>query len=314
MDSLACVGIDVGGTYIKGGVVRDDGTVLAEKNKKTNGNQGPDAVLESIVRLVQELISESEAPVQGVGVGVPGQIDVARGMVREAPNLPALRNIPVQQALGKRLDLPVRLDNDANVAALGEHAWGAGQGARDMLMVTLGTGVGGGLILRNELYHGAVGAAGEFGHTVIDHDGPLCGCGRRGCVEAFVGAAAIIRTVREQIAAGDISILSNINPDELTPKDVHQAALQHDAVARAALEKAGRYLGVGLGSVANLLNPERIVVGGGVAGAGDYILTPARKSLSEIAMKASAEAISIVPAALGNRAGWMGAARLASPL
>lgn len=311
MQSPLYIGIDLGGTDIKGGLVSASGEIVREACIATEKERGAAHVLDRMAQLVQTLRKQSPASVAGVGIGVPGQVLVEKGFLVEAPNLACLENLAVAREMRNRIDLPVVLDNDANVAALGEYAFGAGQGARHMMMVTLGTGVGGGLILDGQLFRGAQGGAGEFGHMVVEADGEPCGCGRQGCVEAYVGTWGLLRSVERRLKMKGVSTLSEIPAEKRTPKDISEAADRGDALAQAVLTQAGHMLGVGLGSVANLLNLDRIVVGGGVAGAGERILGPARVALAETALRVSADSVSLVAAALGNRAGLAGAARLA---
>ncbi len=307
------VGIDLGGTNIKGGIVSKNGKIVVEKKILTEADGGVNHVLTRIKKIVHELIESADDKVliRHMGIGIAGQVDVKRGIFLEGPNLPGWHRVNIAAELAKPLNMSVVVDNDANLAALAEFTCGAGRGAKEMLMVTLGTGVGGGLILRGKIYHGAGGLAGEFGHTTIQQDGPVCTCGRKGCVEAFVGAYAIIRQVRGKIGSGQESLLKKIDPEKMTPKDVSTAATQGDKVALDVLRDVGKYLGVGLANVVNLLNIERIVVGGGVANAGELILGPARKSLNKSALTGLAKMVTVVPAALGEQAGIVGAAMLA---
>lgn len=306
-------GVDLGGTYIKSGLVTVEGEIVTNKVTSSEAEGGVDHVLNRIAEAVHELVESTGGKyrILGVGIGVPGQVDVVRGCFRETPNLPGWEEVRVESEMRRRLDFAVFVDNDANLAALGEFAYGAGSGVTEMLMVTLGTGVGGGLILRGEIYRGAVGAAGEFGHMILHPDGPICACGRRGCVEAYVGSRGILRNVQERLNMGQESLLSRIDPDKMTPKDINDAAMQGDELAIEVFREAGEYLGIGLGNVANLLNIQKAVVGGGVANAGEFILGPARKTLSKTALVASRDTIEVVPAILGERAGLVGGARLA---
>ena len=305
-------GIDLGGTFIKGGVVNDSGEILDMEQIPTEAEGGPAHVIDRIAMLVKKLSSASRKnPLAGVGVGVPGQVITDKGLLVEAPNLPCWENIFVAEELEARLHLPAYLGNDANVAALGEFWYGAGQGSTHMLMVTLGTGVGGGLILNGKIFRGASGGAGEFGHMVISRDGARCTCGRRGCVEAYVGTAGIMRALKEGLDSDESSPLADRDFSTLTPRDISEAAGKGDKTAAAVLANAGAWLGVGIGSVANLLNIDRVVVGGGVAAAGHLLLEPAAEKCRETALKVSYSDLTIVPAALGNRAGLAGAARLA---
>lgn len=311
MDKKLYAGIDLGGTDIKGGLVEDSGRIIDEERIPTEAGKGPSHVLERMVKIITVLRERNaDREVAGAGVGVPGQVLVEEGLLVEAPNLKDWHNIHVADEMQKRLDIPVIVDNDANVAALGEYRYGAGKGCRNMLMVTLGTGVGGGLILNGEVYRGAAGGAGEFGHIVVRRGGAVCTCGRRGCVEAYVGSGGILRILREKLDAGEESLLRDRDTDILTPKDISRAAEQGDRTARRVLAEAGEWLSVGIGSVANLLNIERAVIGGGVSAAGDLILKPLQEALPETALKVSLDSLEVVPAQLGNKAGLAGAASL----
>ena len=236
---------------------------------------------------------------------------VTEGIYVEGPNLPDWKDFPVVSVLGEKLDLPVVVDNDANMAALGEYTYGAGQGCTDMMMVTLGTGVGSGLILDGRLYRGVHDTAGEFGHTTIQFEGPVCNCGRKGCVEAYIGTNGILAALKAKLETGRSSVLKEMEFEKIMPKDIGMAAERGDALAVEVLHDVGYALGVGCGNVANLLNLERIVVGGGVSAAGDFILEPARKGCRDMAMQVQGETIQIIPASLGNKAGFIGAACLA---
>lgn len=311
MGETLFIGIDLGGTDIKGGLVATDGRVVYETKIPTEADLGPDHVMDRMAELVHRLVAHTDLPVSGVGIGVPGQVLVDEGVLVEAPNLRGMDSIPIAREMERRLSLPVILDNDANVAALGEFAFGAGRGTQQMMMVTLGTGVGGGLILDGRIYRGARGGAGEFGHTVVEADGEVCGCGRQGCVEAYVGTMGLLNSVERRLKMKGTSSLSAIPVEERQPRDISEAADAGDEMAQTVLASAGHMLGVALGSVANLLNLEKIVVGGGVAAAGERILGPARVALSETALKVSLDSVEIVAAQLGNAAGLAGAARLA---
>ncbi|MCK5145810.1 ROK family protein [bacterium] len=314
MNNELFIGIDLGGTDIKGGLVDNAGKIVFETKIPTEAKKGPEHIFDRMSQLIQTLRDGAEAIVAGIGMGVPGQVDVDAGVLVEAPNLPGVDRFPVMDFLRERIDIPVILDNDANVAALGEHAFGAGQGVQHMLMITLGTGVGGGLILNGQVFRGAMGGAGEFGHMVVEADGELCGCGRQGCVEAYVGTAGLLRAVEQRLSNGEASSLAGISSEKRRPKDLGDAAEAGDTVAREVFSTAGHLLGIAMGNVANLLNLERIVIGGGVAAAGERILGPARVGFAETALKVSLKSLEIVPAQLGNAAGLVGAARLAMPV
>jgi glucokinase len=249
---------------------------------------------------------------RGVGVGAPGPVDVERGTVHSLVNVPGWHEVPLGRQLGRRLRCCCIVDNDVNLFALGEWRFGAGRGARQLVCVTLGTGVGGGLIFNGALHRGARGAAGEVGHMVIDPRGNRCGCGARGCLEAQVGTAAILRMGRRAIRrrAGPLRTLAAQARGRITPELVAHAARQGDAAARQIWVEVGRSLGSGLANVVNLLNPDRIVIGGGVANAWSLFYPTLIRRMRTQAMEASARAVQIVRARLGNHAGIVGAAVL----
>jgi len=307
------LGIDIGGTDIKGGTVDKKGSIIKELTIASEVEKGVDHVLERITQLVKQLKKSSgkHYTIAGIGLGIPGQIDSEKQILLNSPNLPLFKNIDVPSRLKSSLDLPVVWDNDANLAALGEFTYGAGKEVSEMMMITLGTGIGSGLVLNNKVYHGCKGFAGEFGHLTINPYGPQCNCGSRGCVEAYAGTNGIIRTFAEITEKGTKTILNEKDMKNLTPKHLSEAVAKGDQAAAETYKQVGFYLGVGLAGVVNLLNLEMIVVGGGIAKAGDLILDPARKAVKEYALRDPANILTIVPAALGNRAGLIGAAHLA---
>ncbi len=304
-------GIDLGGTTIDIGLVTEDGTIVSTRNIPSVVKNGVEDVLNRISETVHHAVDESEYEPVAVGIGIAGLVDSRKGILREATNLPGWVNVPLGERLREKLNLPVVVDNDANVAALGEYAFGAGQGYPFMMMVTLGTGVGAGLILDGRIYHGAYQAAGEFGHTTIDKNGPICGCGSPGCVEAYIGTAGILRTTKELLMDYPDSQLAEIGLNGMTPKDIWQKAKNGDKLACRVFNESGQALGYGLGSVVNLLNLQRIVLGGGVAAARDFIIKSAQKTLDNFCLNNSDEPVQIVPAKLGHQAGIVGAASLA---
>ncbi|HPG38160.1 MAG TPA: ROK family protein [bacterium] len=309
----AWIGMDLGGTNIKFGLVLANGTIHLQKKLDSEIPFGYKYVFDKIAGYTRELIhaAGSDFVVKGFGIGVPGLIDIKNQMLVEASNFPGWKNVKIGYELEKRLDFKVSVDNDANLAALGEYKFGAGRGVTEMLMVTLGSGVGSGLILNGAIYHGSRSAAGEFGHTIIQKDGPLCACGRRGCVEAFVGKYGIQRRIKELLVDYPRSILREIEPHNITPEDIYNAAVKGDKTALLLFQEVGESLGVGLGNVANLLNLERVVIGGGISNAGELIFKPARETLAQIAFKTNFETITLVPAHLGENAGLVGSACLA---
>jgi glucokinase len=305
-------GIDLGGTTIDIGLVSAHGEILCTSKIPSNVSNGPDHTIDRIADAVIACASEyGESDVGAIGIGIAGLVDNQNGILREATNLPGWTNVRLADRLQEKLGLPVKVDNDANVAALGEYAFGAGRGYPHMMMVTLGTGVGAGLILDGQIFHGAHQAAGEFGHITIDHHGPLCGCGAPGCVEAYVGTQGILRQVRELLPRFPDSPLGDINEHVLTPKDIYNKAELNDALALQVFADAGQALGFGLVSVVNLLNIQRVVLGGGVAAAGDFLIKSAQNILDEFSLNNSDEPVQIVRAQFGEYAGIIGAASLA---
>ncbi len=311
MDRFA--GIDIGGTTIQIGIISRDGTKIAEDQIPANVHRGVDPVLDDIVATLRKHVKKNgdDIAFKAVGIGIPGEVNEDRGILTKSVNLPGWDNMPLADLLQSRMGCPIFMDNDANVAVLGEHTFGAGRGVTELMMVTLGTGVGGGLILRGEIYRGADNVTGEIGHMIIQADGLKCNCGRRGCLEAFVCAGAIVRTVLVKLDQGMSSSLATVNRSEITAKRIAEAALEGDNLARSIYETAGRYLGIGLGNVNNLMNLQRIVIGGGVAQAGELLLAPARESLRETALTIPGASVELVTSVLGHSAGMMGAAWMA---
>ena len=310
--TLAC-GIDVGGTKIAGGVVDRDGRVLAHATVESPAEH-VEAIEEAIVGLVNDL--RAEHPIEAVGVGAAGYVDASRSTVLFAPNL-AWRNVNLRAELEPRLDLPVVIENDANAAAWGEFTYGAGADVDDLLLVTVGTGVGGGLVLDGELYRGAFGVGGEIGHLRVVRDGQLCGCGKHGCLEQYASGSALVRNARAAAAGGghaadDLVARAGGDPHAIDGPLITQAAQEGDAFAVEQLANLGRWLGEGIAALATVLDPAAVAVGGGVGDAGDLLLEPLRVSfarhLSGLPYRPLAE---VRPATLGNRAGLIGAADLA---
>ncbi len=304
-------GIDLGGTTIDIGLVSAHGDILCTSKIPSAVVNGAVHTINRIADAVLDCSANAGEELGGVGIGIAGLVDTVNGVLREATNLPGWVNVRLADLLQQKLNLSVRVDNDANVAALGEYAFGAGRGYPNMIMVTLGTGVGAGLILDGKIYHGAHQAAGEFGHTIINNNGRKCGCGAPGCVEAYAGTQGILRTVRELLPHYSNSPLADLPPEKLTPKDIYDKAEQHDALALQVFADTGEALGFGLVSVVNLLNIQRIVLGGGIAAAGDFLISSAQDILDSYSLNNSAEPVQIVRATFGEHAGIVGAASLA---
>ncbi|WP_134704677.1 ROK family glucokinase [Ammoniphilus sp. YIM 78166] len=314
MDNQYYAGIDLGGTSIKMGICSPDGQIICEREQATP--QGHyENVLEAFQQMLHQLLAEAELSpkdLAGVGVGVPALLDVEQGNVYEIVNL-GWKNVPLKAELEKRLGLPSYVDNDANTAALGEMWQGAGKCSRHLICITVGTGIGGGLIINGDIYHGALGLAGEIGHmTIRPEGGLLCNCGKPGCLETETSATAIAYYGRKAVDEQQETRLTQTLKQQgvITAKDVIDAARSGDVVSVKILHHVGYYLGLALAQMSNVLNPEKIVIGGGVSKAGDFFLEPIRENFIKYALNKVSETTDIVPATLGNKAGWLGAAWL----
>ncbi len=307
---LTC-GIDIGGTKIAGAVVDEQGEVLAEHRIDSPATD-PEAIEETVAALVQRLAEDHE--ITAVGVGAAGFVDAARSTVIFAPNV-AWRDEPLRSELEKRLDLPVVVENDANAAAWGEFAFGAAHDVDDMLMVTVGTGIGGGIVSDGELFRGAFGAAAEIGHVRVVPQGRVCGCGNRGCLEQYSSGTALVRDTRAQLdrpEAADLLARAGGDPTAVTGRMITEAAQDGDDFARARLADLGRWLGEGVASLVAVLDPAAVVIGGGVVSAGELLLEPARDAfVSELTGRGHRPLAEMRPARFGNRAGVIGASDLA---
>jgi len=308
------IGVDLGGTNIKAGVVNEEGRILEQSSVPTMAAEGPDAVISRIVRLAADLRGKIPGSLLGVGVGSPGPLDPTEGLIYTTPNMPGWENYPMKKKLEEKIRVPVVVDNDANCAALAEYWRGAGQGAHTMILLTLGTGIGGGIVRDGRLINGEHVAAGEIGHMVINFDGPKCGCGNHGCLEAYSGTAGILRRAREDLEKpGAVSLLRELSQGDhknLTPAMISEAAGKGDGVALGILRETGRLLGVGVVSLVNIFAPEVVILGGGVAAAGEVLFSAVREEVKRKAMPPCNERVRIVPAAMGNSAGVVGAASL----
>ncbi|MHB1419921.1 MAG: ROK family protein [Bacillota bacterium] len=301
------VGIDLGGTHIKGGLISADGVVIRKERVSTGVSKGTEAVIGRILELIKALTVGYAGRIVGLGMGVPGLINPKTGYLVTAPNL-GWSNMELKKILGQRIHGPLFLDNDANLAALGEYWTGAGQGLESMLMVTVGTGIGSGLVFKGEIYRGSGGLGAELGHTVVDGEGPVCGCGNKGCVEALAAGPAIIRRYYK---ITDTNQLRSKKPiDVMGVKDIIEAARAGDQGAREAIGMAGRYLGMALVNVIQLIDPEKILIGGGVAAAGGLLLDPLRREMTERLAPFPGRTGNAIMAGLGNDAGIIGAAAL----
>jgi glucokinase len=328
------IGVDLGGTNLRIAAVDDQGTLLEKVTLGTQVALGRDRVVNDMCAAIQQVAGKhrDSGRLLGIGIGVPGIIDMNTGMVHESPNLPDWADYPARDEIEGRLNTRVILENDANAAAFGEKWLGAAREFEDMAMLTLGTGVGGGLVLGGHVWHGMTGMAGEFGHTTVEPNGALCGCGNRGCLEAYASATAVVRMAREAVAGGAaaaLARLANCDP-EFNAKAVYNLAIQGDEEARKVFRHVGRALGIVLSDLVNALNLPIYVVGGGVSNAWDafapsifeelhrrsmvYAATspdarPGEGASAKVKSNSTTKTI-ITRALLGSDAGLFGAARL----
>lgn len=303
------VGIDIGGTTIKAGLVDGHGLVTETRRAVT-----PTADLQSLVSTLTGIVADlrTKSEVRGVGIGIPGLRSARTRTMQTSPHIPALRDVNLEDLLTDSSGLPVVTENDANAGAYGEWACGAGRGLQHMVYLTLGTGLGCGIVLSGQMFRGVSGYAGEFGHTIVQPEGRPCACGSRGCLETVVSGTGMVQTARERLAKDPSSSLHAFAPDALTAQQVYDAAIQGDATAGAVFHETGVYLGIGCVNIINLLNPEMIVISGGVMASGDLLLRPAIAEISRRAFAPSAKDCAIVPSRLWPDAGIVGAAMLAA--
>lgn len=318
MSDRFIVGVDLGGTSINVGVVPfDGGRVLGMRSAPTLADRGPKSVVDRMVALIREAIRdagrEAGVPIEqvvGVGLGSPGPLDRETGTVIDTPNL-GWRNFPLRDLISNAVGLEAELDNDANAAALGEWWQGAGRDVRTLLGLTLGTGIGGGIVLDGRVFHGASDVAGEVGHMTIDSTGRRCNCGNYGCLEAYASGPAIAARAVEGLQSGEPSLLPTMVEGELsriTAETVYEAIVAGDEYSRHVMRDTARFLGTGIANLINILNPEMVVISGGVTRAGDHLLEPLRAEVRRRAFRHAADRCRIVTSELGSMAGVIGAA------
>jgi glucokinase len=311
------IGVDLGGTNIVvGAISRDGDRQIGMRSQPTQSERGVESVVDRIAEMVEEVIAEvittagaTRDDVLGVGIGAPGPLDRERGVVVVAPNL-GWRQYPLRDAVSERLGLPATLDNDANCATLGEWWQGAARGARHVVGLTIGTGIGGGIIIDGKLHHGASDVAGEIGHTTIDLTGRYCRCGNYGCLEAYASGPAIAQRAREALERDEVSALHRIvegDLSRLTAATVYEAAKSGDALARDLVRDTATFLGAGIANLLNVFNPDVVVIAGGVTQAGEPLFDPLRAEVRRRAFRPAVDACRIVPGELPGTAGVVGA-------
>ncbi|MHB9156385.1 MAG: ROK family protein [Endomicrobiales bacterium] len=306
------LGIDLGGTEVKVAVVNSGGDILEESRIPNSMVSVPEEICAQIIEHARAM--KNFKKLSGTGIGVAGDIDQERGVVRFSPNLPGWKNADLRKILGNALPKPIVVDNDANAAALGAYWLDAKGKIQNLICITLGTGVGGGLICEGKLFRGATGSAGEIGHMPLEPNGPICKCGSRGCIERYLGAAALSCQAREAVKMGKSKIIYKLvsgNLNEITPQVLTAAAHKGDSLAKTIWQEAGERLGIVLAGVINLLNPEMIVLAGGVSRAGELILKPLKETVKERAFITPAKACRVVISRYTQKLGVVGAALLA---
>ena len=316
----AYVGVDLGGTNIKVGLFTSELEIVDQSSCRTEVEGGFHHVIGQMADAVRTLCSRNGvefSTVRGVGIGCPGPVDVAQGLVVVAPNFPGWRDLPVRDALRRALGgLPAVLENDANVAAYGEFRAGAGRGLTSLVMITLGTGIGCGIIIDGRIHRGASDTAGELGHATVQVGGRQCGCGRLGCLECYASAPGTVNRFREALGAGRNSILAEggLKGDRITAKDIFEAAANGDALAWQVVDETVRYLAIGCDLVVNLIDPDIIVLTGGMTAAGDLLMKPLEKYARELFFPRPKARTKLALTELGGDAGIIGAAFCAQDL
>ena len=302
------IGVDLGGTNLRTAILSPDGDILERRKEATHAANGWSSVVARLIDNIKrqrDIAAQKGLEVCAVGVGAPGVIQADKGIVVKSPNFPDWNNLPLRDHLEKALDIPVYLENDANAAALGEQWRGAGQGIRSMILLTLGTGVGGGIILDNKVWHGADGMAGEIGHMTLIPQGRPCTCGNTGCLEMYASARGIVQSYLEALGKSADSL------KQITSEQVYEAARTGNKIAVQVMNDMGRMLGIGIAGLINIFNMERVVIGGGVKDAWPLFIDATREEVMRRAFEIPARRAEILPSLLGDDAGMVGAAAVA---
>lgn len=309
MENKYVVGVDLGGTKIYTALVDLEGNIIKEKTVETLAHEGEQAVVGRIVDTINYVIDGTDKNlIKSIGIGSPGPLDVKNGIIIENSNLP-FKNFEIVKTIKETFDLPTHLDNDANVATLGEFMFGAGKGTENMVFITASTGIGGGAVLNGKLFRGSTGNALEVGHMTVATEGPRCGCGNLGCAEALGSGTAIGKRAKEAVLSNAVTSLKNY--ENVTAKEVFKEAANGDRVAKNILNTSLTYLGIAVANTITNFDPEKVVVGGGVVNGGDIVIDTIRNVVEERCMAAFVENCTIEKAILGGKAGVLGAAALA---
>ena len=310
------IAVDMGGTKFRVAMISRNGAIAAFTSIKTEAYKGVDNIISRLTQAAHRIVNKANVDmkeISGISLAIAGGIDIHRGLVTASPHLPGWRNVPLKSIMEENLGKRVRLVNDANAAALGEYFYGRGKGIKNLIYLTVSTGIGGGIIIDGHLYEGINGVAGEIGHMIIKDGGAKCSCGSNGCFEAMVSGTAMAREAEASIKGHKNTLLKDIyekNNGQIKAVDIARAARTGDSVAQKIVQNAAYYLGIGLTNIVNIFNPEMIVIGGGLSKMGNLLLGPAREVTKARAFTLAANNVKIVKSNLGDRAGLLGAAAL----
>jgi glucokinase-like ROK family protein len=306
-----CVGaVDLGARHLSVALGDFSARILEEVEVPFRVDEGPKKCLQEADKILQELLQKrgvSTSSLAAIGVGVPGPVIADKGMVMAPPIMPGWDRFPIRATLESQWGTAVTLNNDAELGALGEWAYGAGRGEKNLAFIKVGSGIGAGLIINQQIYGGNTGSAGEIGHLTVDENGPLCACGNHGCLEAFAGGHAIAAQGRKLVASGKRTLLSEKSPESLTARDVAEAARRGDLTAQEIIKRSGTFIGIAIAGLINLINPSTVIIGGGVAQVGDLMTGSIRQAVRERSLRASEHSVRITTAMLGRRSSLIGA-------
>jgi glucokinase len=307
------IGVDLGGTKVKLGIVTAEGRIVKKIAVPTHANEGVDKSISQIIKGIKSLLKGNEKAISGIGIGAPGVVSLKKGTVENPPNLPGWGKVHLGKIINKEFSLPTFVENDANAAAIGELIYGAGKNLDSFIMVTLGTGVGGGIIYNKKLFRGDFGGAGEIGHITIDKNGPICNCGSFGCLETYLGNNYMIQDVKKQLENNKNSkifeLLDN-DLEKLSPRIIHEASLLKDEFSIKIIEELSQKLGCGLASIVNVFDISNVIIGGGVSGFGRPLFNSTKESIKSRVLIPLKPRVKVLQAKLKNNAGIKGASSL----
>lgn len=309
------IGFDLGGTNMGSALVSKEGKILYENESETLANNTADDIAKRIKLLIKDSIdnaNKNNYEVEFIGMGCPGLLDTQKGIIKFSPNIPSFKEFHISEIISNEFNLPVKIDNDVRVAAIGEFLFGAGKGYKNIICMTVGTGIGGGIILNGKIQRGPSESMGEVGHMTLKEDGPLCGCGNYGCLESLSSSTAMIKEIDNALKNNKSEILKNLveSGEKKGSYMLIKAIEKGDKVSLDIFNNAGKWLGIGLANLINILNPEIIIMGGGVSLSGEYLFKPVREEISKRALKIPASLVKIELAQLGEYAGIIGSSQL----